>query len=53
MEYRNLIDPALAESMDEIHAYQAWADPPVAAIRTEWPPSTVRIALQERAVDDA
>jgi hypothetical protein len=51
IEYENLNDPALAGSMAEISDHHAWADPLLAAIRAEWPPSTVRIALHEHAAD--
>lgn len=51
IEYMNLNAPMLAGSSDEIAAHHVSADPLLEAIRAEWPPSTVRIAMIEQLPD--
>ncbi|MGP0069909.1 MAG: hypothetical protein ACLQGP_40695 [Isosphaeraceae bacterium] len=51
IEYENLLEKPDPD-VDDIEAYEAWAEPLVAQIREEWPASTLRILLHETVPTD-
>lgn len=47
IEYTSTMDESVSGMPSSIDAHEAWSEPLIAKIRSEWPAPTVRIAFKE------
>ncbi len=52
IEFSNLLDEELQGTPEDIRAHQAWANPLIAKIRTQWPKEAIRISIAEKSASD-